>query len=60
MGHSLDNDITEGTYTSVTPEMAEEASTIIDSFVAELIEKARGLGTIENPKGRNGKKKMLD
>ena len=56
MGHSLEDNITESAYTDVTDDMAAQASSIIDAFVAKMIAKAKELRVIENPKGRNGKK----
>lgn len=58
MGHSMSGDITNGTYISVTNEMAEKASSIIDSFIANVLELAVHKGGIENPRGRNGKLKV--
>ena len=47
----------EDVYTSVTKEMADTAVGIMDAFLAELIAEAKKLGTIEEPNGRNGKKR---
>ena len=57
MGHSMKGNITEDVYTSVTKEMADTAVGIMDAFLAELIAEAKKLGTIEEPNGRNGKKR---
>ena len=47
----------ENVYTSVTKEMADTAVGIMDAFLAELIAEAKKLATIEEPNGRNGKKR---
>lgn len=55
MGHSLQEDITEDVYTSLTDEMADRTVTVINDFVSSIWDAAHELGAIKDPKGRNGK-----
>ncbi len=51
----MKGNITGDVYTSITKEMADTASGIMDTFLAELIAEAKKPGEIEEANGRNGK-----
>lgn len=57
MGHSLQDDITEGVYTSITSELKSRTVDIINAFTQDIYDKAVTAGALIEPNGRNGKKK---